>query len=248
MEDLLGRIAWIAGGANGIGRAGADALARRGCTVVVADLDEAGADALADNLGDVAAKPVFVRTDVLDDSSVSASFEEVGRRFGRLDIIVNSAGVVSRGSDSDFEKNVDMLLVGAWRGVRFGLPMLIESGGGSLINMSSIAGVTGSIGADGYGPSKHGVVGLTKDIAIRHAADNVRSNVVCPGYVLTRLTQHYFETEEESDRLINDTLRVPMRRWGKPEEVASVIAFLASDDSSFITGTTIVVDGGLTAR
>lgn len=248
MQDLLGRVAWVAGGANGIGAAGTEALARRGCTVVIADLDEDRATELAEQLADAASPPVFVRTDVLDDDSVSSSFAEVSRRFERLDILVNSAGIVSRGRDDDFERNVDMLLLGVWRGLRFGLPLLIESGGGSIINVSSIAGVTGSIGADGYGPSKHGVVGLTKDIAIRHAKDNIRSNALCPGYIATRMTQSRFSTQEESDRLINETLRVPMRRWGRPEEIAEVIAFLASDQSSFITGTTIVADGGLTAR
>jgi NAD(P)-dependent dehydrogenase (short-subunit alcohol dehydrogenase family) len=247
MHDLLGRVAWIAGGANGIGRAASVALARRGATVVAADLDESGAADLAAELSDAPVAPTFVRTNILEDASMEASFAEVQSRFGRLDILVNSAGVVSRGNEHDFERNIEMMLVGVWRGVRFGLPLLIASGGGSIVNVSSITGVTGSIGADGYGPAKHGVVGLTKDIALRHAVDGVRSNAVCPGYVLTRMTQRHVDAGE-SDALINDTLRVPMRRWGKPEEIASVIAFLASDESSFITGTTIVADGGLTAR
>ncbi|MFI5621874.1 SDR family NAD(P)-dependent oxidoreductase [Nocardioides sp. NPDC051685] len=242
-------MAWAAGGANGLGRAGAEALARRGATVVVADLDEAGGQACAEQLSAHAAESVFVSTNVLSDESVEASFQEVERRFGRLDILVNSAGVVvQNATDRAFEKNLDMLLVGAWRGVRFGLPLMVKSGGGSIINVSSIAGITGSIGADGYGPSKHGVIGLTKDIALRHAGDNVRSNAVAPGYILTQMTRPFFSSEEESQQLINEKLRVPMRRWGRPEEIGSVIAFLASDESSFVTGTVIVADGGLTAR
>jgi NAD(P)-dependent dehydrogenase (short-subunit alcohol dehydrogenase family) len=246
---MSGRVAWVAGGANGLGRAGAEALAKRGAAVVVADLDEQRGTALAAALSEQGPGSVFVSTNVLRDESVEESLQEVQRRFGRLDVIVNSAGVVAQNDvDHNFEKNVDMLLNGVWRGIKYGLPLLVESGGGVIINITSIAGITGSVGADGYGPAKHGVVGLTKDIAIRHSADNVRSVAVAPGYVLTQMTEGFFSSEEDSDELINDRLRVPMRRWGRPEEIGAVIGFLASDEASFITGTVIVADGGLTAR
>jgi meso-butanediol dehydrogenase / (S,S)-butanediol dehydrogenase / diacetyl reductase len=249
VQDMSDRVAWVAGGANGLGRAGAEALAKRGAAVVVADLDEQRGTQLAKELSGQGPESVFVSTNVLIDESVAASFREVERRFGRLDVIVNSAGVVTQNDvNHNFEKNIDMLLNGVWRGVTYGLPLLIGSGGGVIINISSIAGITGSVGANGYGPAKHGVVGLTKDIAIRHAADNVRSVAVAPGYVLTRMTQPFFSSEEESTVLINDKLRVPMRRWGRPEEIGAVIGFLASDEASFITGTVVVADGGLTAR
>jgi meso-butanediol dehydrogenase / (S,S)-butanediol dehydrogenase / diacetyl reductase len=249
VQDMGGRVAWVSGGANGLGRAGAEALAKRGATVVVADLDETRGAALAEELSAQGSGSVFVSTNVLLDESVEQSFQEVLRRFGRLDVIVNSAGAVTQnGVDRNFEKNVDMLLVGVWRAIKYGLPVMVASGGGAIINIASIAGITGSVGADGYGPSKHGVVGLTKDIAIRHSADNVRSVAVAPGYVLTQMTEPFFSSQEESDALINDKLRVPMRRWGRPEEIGAVIGFLASDEASFITGTVIVADGGLTAR
>jgi meso-butanediol dehydrogenase / (S,S)-butanediol dehydrogenase / diacetyl reductase len=249
VHDMSDRVAWVAGGANGLGRAGAEALAKRGAAVVVADLDEQRGTQLAEELSGQGPGSVFVSTNVLSDESVAASFQEVERRFGRLDVIVNSAGVVAQNDvDHNFEKNIDMLLNGVWRGITYGLPLLIGSGGGVIINISSIAGITGSVGANGYGPAKHGVVGLTKDIAIRHAADNVRSVAVAPGYVLTQMTQPFFSSEEESAALINDKLRVPMRRWGRPEEIGAVIGFLASDEASFVTGTVVVADGGLTAR
>lgn len=248
-QDMLGRVAWVSGGANGLGRAGAEALAKRGANIVVADLDEDRGTAFAEALSAQGVEAIFVSTNVLQDDSMKASFEAADDRFGRVDVIVNSAGVVAQnGTNHAFERNIDMLLNGVWRGVTFGLPHLLKSGGGSIVNITSVAGITGSIGADGYGPAKHGVVGLTKDIALRHAADNVRSNAVAPGYILTQMTESFFGNDEESDALINGKLRVPMRRWGRPEEIGAAIAFLASDEASFITGTVLVADGGLTAR
>jgi NAD(P)-dependent dehydrogenase (short-subunit alcohol dehydrogenase family) len=169
--------------------------------------------------------------------------------FGRVDVVVNSAGAVVRDGAHVFERNVDMMLTGVWRGFRFGIPALQRAGGGSVVSISSITGVTGALYAPaGYGPAKHGVVGLTKDMALEHAKNNIRVNAICPGHVATKMTAHNRADEARSEEFIRNKLRVPMGRWGRPEEIGSVIAFLASDESSFITGQAIVVDGGLTAR
>src|SRR3569833_972225 len=246
--SMKGRVALVFGGANGIGRAGAEALAERGATVVVADLDVASGQAVSEKLAAGGRPSSFVRVNILEDESVAGAYRVAEERHGRVDVVVNSAGFITQSGDDAFERNIDMLLHAVYRSVRLGTEVLRRQGGGSIINIASIAGVTGSIGAPGYGPSKHGVVGLTKDYALSTAAEGIRVNVICPGYVWTQQTAAFAPDEAASAALIKDKLRVPMRRWGKPEVIGSVIAFLASDEASFMTGSVVVVDGGLTAR
>lgn len=244
MRDLIGRVALVLGGAHGIGRAAARALGSRGAVVWVADLDHEAASAVAAELDEGRA----VRVDVLSDESVGEAYRTVLASSGRVDIVVNSAGTIAHEGERVFERNIDILLVAVHRSMVHAVEAMRRGGGGSIVNVASIAGVTGSIGSPGYGPAKHGVVGLTKDFALSAAADGIRVNAVCPGYIRTRQTERFAPDEEASRALIEDRLRVPMRRWGEPEEIGAVIAFLASDEASFMTGSIVVADGGLTAR
>lgn len=247
--DMRGKVSLVIGGASGIGRAGAEALAARGADIVIGDVQAQAAREVAEALADKGTRAISVEVDVLDDASVQSAVARVEAEFGRLDVLVNSAGKVTRdGEASDaFERNVDMFLLGVWRGTKYGAEAMRRAGGGSIVNIASIAGITGTIGPWGYGAAKHGVVGMTRSAALQYAPENIRINSVCPGHFGTGMNTRD-QAEDGGMSFIRDVLRVPMGRWGRLEEIGSAIAFLASDDSSFITGQELVVDGGLTAR
>ena len=249
MTRMDGKAVLVIGGANGLGRAAAEAVAAQGGSVVVTDVDDAAGEILAGELLAAGApKAAYRHIDVLSDDSVREGVAAAEAELGHLDGLVNSAGRVQRDGDNAFANNVNMLMFGVWRGLLHGLPALRRNGGGSIVNVASVAGVTGSLGSPGYGPAKHGVIGMTRELALKHAAENIRVNAVCPGYIETQMTAHLRDDEESSRKLIEDTLQVPLGRWGRPTEIGEVIAFLLSDAASYLTGQPIIVDGGIMAR
>jgi len=251
---LAGRVALVLGGSAGIGRACVDALAADGAAVVVADVDDSGGEQAVTDVTAAGGKAAFVHTTIMEEDSVADSVHRAVDTFGGLDILVTSvAGRPPAGVEGAkaWKYMVDLFQTGTYYASRQALPALVESGNGSVIHVASIAGIRGSmigdVDATAYPTAKHGVLGLTKTLALHYGPQGVRVNAICPGYIATQATQHIRDADTDG-AYIRDTLRVPLQRWGRPEEIGKVATFLASDDASFISGQAIVVDGGMTAR
>jgi NAD(P)-dependent dehydrogenase (short-subunit alcohol dehydrogenase family) len=240
----------IVGGASGLGRASAEACAEDGAKIVIADLNEAGGAEVAAAIAGSGGEAVFVKTNATVEDEVKAAVAAAVGTFGKLDILVNSAGDAS--AEMSWHASIDLYLKGPYYACRHGLPEMERAGGGAVINISSISGVTGGVSpnvdATGYPCSKHGVIGLTRTLALAYAKRNIRVNAVCPGYIKTAMTKPMYGAEDGGRAIISEKLRVPLDRWGEPHEIGRVVAFLASDDASFITGQPIIVDGGFMAR
>ena len=254
---LESKVALITGGGSGIGRACAEMFALEGAKVAVSDISLERAQATTQFVTSHGGEAIAISGDVSvgDDAQnmVSATVE----KFGKLDVLVNSAGVSARnampkGSSPEevWDKVMDVNLKGTYMVSWHAVPEMAESGGGSIINLSSIMGLVGyPVGMGGgfnpYNPSKGGVLQFTRNLAIDSASKNVRVNCICPGYVETNLTSALTKDAEALSRL--ETLH-PIGRLGQPEEIAYAALYLASDESGFVTGTPLVVDGGYTAQ
>ena len=238
---LQDKVALITGAGSGIGRAIALEFAREGAKVLVAELDEASGRAVADELGAAGAQARFQRCDVTNEDEVRATVQAAVDAFGRLDIMVNNAGVAS----DDWDITLAVNLSGVYYGCKHAAESMAARGGGVIINLASILGLVGIGGGDPYVATKHGVVGLTRNFAIAYAGRGVRVNCINPGFIETPMTRGFTETQAIRQQIEGQT---PMGRWGRPEEVAKAALFLASDDSSFMTGAPLIVDGGWTAR
>ena len=254
---LENKVALITGGGSGIGRACAEMFAREGARVAVSDISLERAQATTQFVTSHGGDAIAISGDgsLGDDAQnmVSATVE----KFGKLDVLVNSAGVSARnampkGSSPEevWDKVIDVNLKGTYMVSWHAMPEMAKSGGGSIINLSSIMGLVGyPVGMGGgfnpYNPSKGGVLQFTRNLAIDSASKNVRVNCICPGYVETDLTSALTKDAEALSRL--ETLH-PIGRLGQPEEIAYAALYLASDESGFVTGTPLVVDGGYTAQ
>jgi 3-oxoacyl-[acyl-carrier protein] reductase len=236
------RVAVVTGGARGLGRAIAQRMVAEGARVVLADTDLAAARDTADELGDGAT--VAVRCDVTVESEVAGLVPTALSAFGRLDVMVNNAGVLRdatmrKMSLDEFRLVIETHLQGTWLGTRAAAAHMREHGGGSIVNMSSISGKVGNVGQTNYSAAKAGIVGLTKAAAKEVAHAGVRVNAIQPGLIRTPMTEAMRE-EIWQQRLTE----IPLGRFGEPAEVAAVACFLASDLSSYVTGTVLEVTGG----
>ncbi|MEV7548354.1 glucose 1-dehydrogenase [Amycolatopsis sp. NPDC089917] len=248
-RELAGKVALITGATGGIGQATAELFAREGARLIVTDLAQETVDELAARLAAEGADVLAARLDVSSAENWSEVVELTRRRFGGLDILVNLAGIVDWPGIEDttqdaWERVIAVNQTGTWLGMKTAMPLLRASGNASIVNTSSVLGLVGSGAAAAYQASKGAVRLLTKTAAVEYATRGVRVNSVHPGVVATPMIQDLLD--EQGDRQ-PDIARTPMRRAGVPAEVASAMLFLAGDGSSFVTGTELVVDGGLTA-
>jgi NAD(P)-dependent dehydrogenase (short-subunit alcohol dehydrogenase family) len=249
---LSGKCALVIGGSAGLGRASAEACGAEGASVMIADINRKAAEAAIAAIRGAGGTASFVHTDGTDDAAVKAAVDATVAEFGGVDILVNSIGGLGTADDAGWHRAIDLFLKSSYYACKYAIAEMEKRGGGSIINVASIAGVTGSVATDvlttGYACAKHGVVGLTRTLALAYAKKNIRVNVICPGYFKTDMTAMIHGKEDGGMSHINDVLRIPMGRWGDPREIGAVAAFLASDDASYITGQPIIVDGGFMAR
>ena len=245
---LEGKVAIISGGARGMGAAEARIFAREGARVVIGDLLETEGRAVVAEIGDAGGEALFVKLDVTDESSWQSAVEAAVERFGKVDILVNNAAILRvqgllETTEEIWDEVMDINAKGTFLGTKSVIRAMREAGGGSIINISSGAGITGSRRNTAYHASKGAVRIFTKSAAIQYASENIRVNSVHPGPVDTDMLASSLTVE--GGRRPED---VPLGRYGRPEEVAYGVLYLASDESSFVTGSEVVIDGGRTAE
>ena len=251
---LAGKRALVTGGASGIGAATAKRFAAEGAAVAIADLNGTGADKHADAIRAQGGTAVGLTADVGDDASVAAMTERAWETLGGVDILVNNAAIPTIGTvetlaADEWDRVIDLDLSSIYRASRAIWPRFVEAGGGAILNTASVAGVIGMAGQHGYSAAKAGVVMLTKCMALDGAAHGIRSNCVCPGFRRDSDGATSTSTRRTTRRRAGRRSMppIPLGRMGQPEEIASAFLYLASDEARWVTGTALVIDGGLTA-
>jgi meso-butanediol dehydrogenase / (S,S)-butanediol dehydrogenase / diacetyl reductase len=249
---LEGKVALITGAGSGMGRAAAVAFAREGCRVVAADKDGEAIKTLGDQVG---SQVYPVQCDVADEGSVQTAIAAATQAFGPISVVYNNAGISLAAGAGDcvthelgleaFDLTLAVNLRGTYLVTKHALPSMLELGQGSIINAASVAGPFLGSSQHAYASAKGGVVGFTRALALSYAPNNIRANTICPGLIRTPMAEFIFRGETASARYLDAT---PMGRPGEPEEVANLALFLASNESSFITGAVITIDGGVTVN
>jgi NAD(P)-dependent dehydrogenase (short-subunit alcohol dehydrogenase family) len=247
---LADKVALITGGASGIGRATALLFAREGAAVSVVDLDEAGGQAVAQTIVDDGGRAIFVRCDVSQSADCQRAVQQTVEELGGLDILFNNAGIIRRASvlettEEEWDRVMAVNVKSVFLLSKCAIPVMARAGGGVIINTASGWGLVGGRKAAAYCASKGAVVLLTKAMALDHAEQNIRVNCICPGDTDTPMLRDEARQLGESDeRFLAEAARRPLQRIGQPEDIAQAALYLASDAASFVTGTTLVVDGG----
>lgn len=256
MSSISGKVVLITGATSGIGKAAAVAFAQNGALVVLAGRRDFEGEAVVNEISSNGGEAIFVKTDVSDEEQVKHLVEKTVVTFGRLDVAFNNAGIegnfnilTADQTVEHYQRVFDINVKGVLLSMKYEIPALLAAGGGAIINMASVAATVGASGAAIYAASKHAVLGLTRTTALEYAQQGIRVNAISPGAVETEILQRNVGLPEENSqaRQIFTNLH-PMKRIASPEEIASAVVFLASDDASFITGANLAADGGWTVQ
>jgi NAD(P)-dependent dehydrogenase (short-subunit alcohol dehydrogenase family) len=248
--DFKGKTALITGGSFGIGRAAAISFARNGANVVIADwVDE---QEVLDTVRKEGGNAIFIKCDVSNEDQVKNLIQTVVDTFGRLDYAFNNAGVEGASAPThectreNWERVLGVNLLGTWLCMKYEIEAMLKNGSGAIVNNSSIAGLVGFPGVPAYVASKHGMIGLTKNAALEYAKQSIRVNAVCPGVIRTPMIDRFTGKSKEVEKAFESA--EPIGRLGEPDEVAEAVLWLCSDKASFVTGHSMVIDGGWVAQ
>ncbi len=255
MGRLTGKVAIVTGSGLGIGHAAVIGLAREGARVVVSDINDAAGEATVEQIRGIGGEAFYQHADVGSSADMERLIAAAVERYGKLDVLVNNAGIAVGGSvteisEDDWHRVINIHLNGTWRGMRYAIPHMIANGGGSIVNVSSVQALMGFNGWSAYAAAKGGILSLTQQAAIDYGPHNIRVNAIAPGTIMTPMNEQRLREETDNP----DELLATWEGWhalgrvGRPEEVSDLIVFLASDESSFITGSVVKIDGGLTIK
>ena len=249
---LHNRVALITGAANGIGKESSILFAKEGARVVVTDIDETAGVKVVNEITNCGGEAIFCHSDVSSANDCKQMIQTCEDHFGRLDVLFNNAGILF-GDDGDAEstdeeiwdQTMDVNLKGVFFGCKYGIPAMRRAGGGSIINTASFVAVLGSATPQlAYTASKGGVLALTRELSVLHAREGIRVNALCPGPLKTKMLMSFLDTDQKRQRRL---VHIPMGRFGEAHEMAQAALYLASDESSYMTGSTFLVDGGITS-